>query len=78
MPCLWGVTNRCSARVKAKIKFFGFMKQHFAMMADYNRWANARLYEATRPGYPPELAGFIADVAGAVAGSAVLEVGAGA
>jgi uncharacterized damage-inducible protein DinB len=22
------------------------MKQHFAMMADYNRWANARLYEA--------------------------------
>jgi uncharacterized damage-inducible protein DinB len=23
------------------------MKQHFAMMADYNCWANARLYEAT-------------------------------
>jgi uncharacterized damage-inducible protein DinB len=23
------------------------MKQHFTMMADYNRWANARLYEAT-------------------------------
>ena len=22
------------------------MKQHFALMADYNRWANARLYEA--------------------------------
>jgi ubiquinone/menaquinone biosynthesis C-methylase UbiE len=37
----------------------------------------ARLYEATRPGYPPELAGFIADTAGAVAGSAVLEVGCG-
>jgi SAM-dependent methyltransferase len=37
----------------------------------------ARLYEATRPGYPPELAGFIAETAGAVAGSAVLEVGCG-
>lgn len=23
------------------------MKQHFAMMAEYNRWANARLYNAT-------------------------------
>ena len=23
------------------------MKQHFAMMADYNRWANARLCETT-------------------------------
>ena len=23
------------------------MKQHFAMMADYSRWANARLYETT-------------------------------
>jgi uncharacterized damage-inducible protein DinB len=23
------------------------MKQHFAMMADYNRWANARIYNAT-------------------------------
>ena len=25
------------------------MKTHFAMMAGYNRWANERLYEATRP-----------------------------
>jgi 2-polyprenyl-3-methyl-5-hydroxy-6-metoxy-1,4-benzoquinol methylase len=37
----------------------------------------ARLYSATRPGYPPELAGFIADTAGTVTGSAVLEVGCG-
>jgi ubiquinone/menaquinone biosynthesis C-methylase UbiE len=37
----------------------------------------ARLYEATRPGYPPELAGFIAATAGAGPGAAVLEVGCG-
>jgi len=37
----------------------------------------ARLYEATRPGYPPELAGFVGETAGARAGSAVLEVGCG-
>jgi ubiquinone/menaquinone biosynthesis C-methylase UbiE len=37
----------------------------------------ARLYEATRPGYPPELAGFVAATAGAGPGAAVLEVGCG-
>jgi hypothetical protein len=35
----------------------------------------ARLYAATRPGYPPELAGFVAATAGAGPGAAVLEVG---
>jgi tRNA A58 N-methylase Trm61 len=37
----------------------------------------ARLYEATRPGYPPELAEFVAATAGIGAGAAVLEVGCG-
>ena len=37
----------------------------------------ARLYAATRPGYPPELAGFVAATAGAGPGAAVLEVGCG-
>ena len=37
----------------------------------------ARLYAATRPGYPRELADFAATTAGAGAGSAVLEVGCG-
>ena len=37
----------------------------------------ARLYAATRPGYPPELARFIAATAGAGPGAAVLEVGCG-
>jgi SAM-dependent methyltransferase len=37
----------------------------------------ARLYQATRPGYPPELVSFIADTAAVSAGSAVLEVGCG-
>jgi SAM-dependent methyltransferase len=37
----------------------------------------ARLYQATRPGYPPELAGFVAATASADAGDPVLEVGCG-
>ncbi|HEY7277244.1 MAG TPA: class I SAM-dependent methyltransferase [Trebonia sp.] len=37
----------------------------------------ARLYAATRPGYPPELAGFVAATVGAGPGAAVLEVGCG-
>jgi len=37
----------------------------------------ARLYQATRPGYPRELAGFVAATAGAGAGTPVLEVGCG-
>jgi SAM-dependent methyltransferase len=37
----------------------------------------ARLYEATRPGYPRELAEFVVATAGVGAGSAVLEVGCG-
>jgi ubiquinone/menaquinone biosynthesis C-methylase UbiE len=39
--------------------------------------AVARLYEATRPGYPRELAEFVVATARAGAGSAVLEVGCG-
>ncbi|HEY0937091.1 MAG TPA: class I SAM-dependent methyltransferase [Trebonia sp.] len=39
--------------------------------------AVARLYAATRPGYPPELAQFVAATAGARAGAPVLEVGCG-
>jgi len=35
----------------------------------------ARLYEATRPGYPAELAEFVAATAGIGPGSPVLEVG---
>ena len=37
----------------------------------------ARLYQATRPGYPPELAGFVAATASVGAGDQVLEVGCG-
>jgi hypothetical protein len=37
----------------------------------------ARLYEATRPGYPPELTGFVAATAGARPEATVLEVGCG-
>jgi SAM-dependent methyltransferase len=37
----------------------------------------ARLYQATRPGYPPELAGFVAATASVGAGDPVLEVGCG-
>ena len=37
----------------------------------------ARLYEATRPGYPRELVEFVVAAAGVGAGSAVLEVGCG-
>ena len=37
----------------------------------------ARRYAATRPGYPAELAAFIAHTAGAGVGSAALEVGCG-
>jgi SAM-dependent methyltransferase len=37
----------------------------------------AALYEATRPGYPPELAAFAAATAGTGAGDPVLEVGCG-
>ena len=37
----------------------------------------ARLYQATRPGYPPELVEFVAATAGVGAGAAVLEVGCG-
>jgi 2-polyprenyl-3-methyl-5-hydroxy-6-metoxy-1,4-benzoquinol methylase len=37
----------------------------------------ARQYEATRPGYPPELAKFVAATAALAAGAPVLEVGCG-
>jgi SAM-dependent methyltransferase len=37
----------------------------------------ARLYQETRPGYPPELAGFVATTASVGAGDPVLEVGCG-
>jgi tRNA A58 N-methylase Trm61 len=37
----------------------------------------ARLCAATRPGYPPELAGFVAATAGAGPRAVVLEVGCG-
>jgi SAM-dependent methyltransferase len=37
----------------------------------------ARLYQATRPGYPPELTGFVAATASVGAGDPVLEVGCG-
>ena len=37
----------------------------------------ARLYQATRPGYPPELAAFVAQTAAVGAGDRVLEVGCG-
>jgi ubiquinone/menaquinone biosynthesis C-methylase UbiE len=37
----------------------------------------ARLYQATRPGYPPELAAFVAQTAAVGAGDQVLEVGCG-
>ena len=37
----------------------------------------ARLYQATRPGYPPELAGFVAATASVGPGDQVLEVGCG-
>lgn len=39
--------------------------------------AVARLYAATRPGYPPGLARFVAETAGLRAGAPVLEVGCG-
>lgn len=37
----------------------------------------AKLYQATRPGYPPELTGFVAATAAVGAGDHVLEVGCG-
>ncbi|MEU6627547.1 class I SAM-dependent methyltransferase [Streptomyces parvus] len=38
---------------------------------------DAELYDRARPGYPPELYGDLADLAGAVPGSRVLEIGCG-